>query len=99
MELSQQLVQQVWDNARAVLGNDPNTWRKDECGAWMKRNHYQNHDSEFGWKIENVSPGGPDEPSNLRAIHWQNEFDRASGHAHCRITADPDGIANKQPGA
>ena len=58
MVYSKEIADQVWENARAMPDKDPTEWRKDECGAWIKREHYGNNTSEFGWKIERVSPGG-----------------------------------------
>ncbi|KAB2921718.1 MAG: HNH endonuclease [Bacteroidetes bacterium] len=32
-------------------------------------------ESQFGWEIDHIVPvscGGTDEPSNLQALHWEN---------------------------
>jgi hypothetical protein len=92
---SEDIVQSVWQKARVIADVDPTEWRKDECGAWIRRIHYEHSNSEFGWKIVNVSLGGPDELTKLRALHWQNRYDWALGQAHCKVTADSGGIANK----
>jgi hypothetical protein len=88
MELSEELVQQVWENARATSDQDPRHWRKDECGAWMRREHYGHTYSEFDWKIDNASIGGADVAENLRAFHHANSYDRAERRPHCHVTAD-----------
>lgn len=92
MFYSTEIVERIWEKGRAVPEQDPATWRKDECGAWMRREHYAREDSEYGWKIVNVSPGGPDIPENLRPFHFQNSFDLGANRAKCRITADQRGI-------
>lgn len=92
MKLRENMVQQVWDKGRATPDRDPTEWRKDECGAWMHRPEYGNERSEFGWKIENVTPGGADEIDNLRPFHHDNGFDRPAGKARCHVTADREGI-------
>ena len=95
MVFDEEVVRNVWESTRASSNQDPLTWRKDECGAWIKRAQYGNEDSEFGWRIVNVLPGGPDELPNLRAFHFGNYFDAATGWAHCKVVAESEGIANK----
>lgn len=93
MEFSDDIVQRVWERGRAIGERDPTEWRQDECGAWIRRGHYGSPSSEFGWKIDNVTPGGPaDNPDHLRPFHRDNTFDRGAGRTHCRVTADRDGV-------
>lgn len=97
MTFSEAMIEQVWDvKGRAVPGEDPGMWRKDECGAWIRRSHYGNHESEFGWEIAHIHPGGPDEVANLRVLQWENHLAGGTGHVICCVTADHDGIANKR---
>lgn len=96
MEYSEGLIQDVWEKARATGDQDRGTWRKDECGAWMRREHYGRTQSEFGWKIENVSDGEPETLRNLRPFNCANGFDRANGRAHCRVTADLAHVATPE---
>jgi hypothetical protein len=93
MECSEQLMQQVWEKARANTDTSPDLWREDECGAWINRRHYGDTDSDFGWKIVNVSAGGPDTLENLRAFHHRNVYDTGGQHAKCHVTADRTGVA------
>jgi hypothetical protein len=92
MAYSEETVQRVWEKARAMPERDPLEWRQDECGAWIQRPQYGSGSAEFGWKIENVSPGHPDEPENLRPFHRDNAFDRALGKSRCHVVADRDNI-------
>jgi hypothetical protein len=92
MGFSEELIQQVWDRARAGNDVDAATWREDECGAWIGRHQYGEQDAEFGWTILNVSGGGPDVLENLRAFHHSNAFDPANGHAKCRVSANRDSV-------
>jgi hypothetical protein len=93
MEYSEQLIQQVWEEARANADINADLWREDECGAWINRRHYDDTDSDFGWKIVNVSAGGPDTPENLRVFHHRNAYDTGGQHAKCHVTADRTGLA------
>ena len=92
MEFDDETVQSVWEKGRATNDKDSTEWRKDECGAWIRRDQYGNQVSEFGWKIENVASGTPQTIENLRPFQHENSFDRATGQQHCRITADREGM-------
>ncbi len=92
MPFSDEMIQQVWEKGRATLDQNSAIWREDECGAWMRREHYGNKRSEYGWMIENVSTGGADILENLRPFHHQNTFDRANHQAKCHVTADRTGL-------
>lgn len=96
MPFSDVIIQQVWEKGRATFDQDGTMWRKDECGAWMNRAQYGNEHSEYGWKIENVSVGGPDIIENLRPFHRHNTFDTANQQAKCHITADRTGLEARE---
>jgi hypothetical protein len=88
MTHSKEVVAKVWQHARVMTDLDPETWRQDECGAWIRREHYAREDSEFGWRIVNVSVGGLDSVENLRPLQHANSYDRAGQRAHCKVRAD-----------
>lgn len=92
MAYSEELIQQVWEKARVLPDQDPVEWRQDECGAWLKRQAYNQGIADHGWVIVNTSPGGPDTLENLRPLHCGNTFDLATGKAHCHVTADRSGV-------
>lgn len=88
MAFSNEMVARVWEKARGTTELSTETWRKDECGAWINCEQYGHEHSDFGWKIVNVSVGGPDVLENLRPFHHANGYDHARPHARCRVTAD-----------
>ena len=96
MPFSDAIIKQVWEKGRTMFDQDGVIWRKDECGAWMHRAQYGNEHSEYGWKIENVSVGGPDIVENLRPLHRQNIFDTANHRAKCHVTADRTGLGARE---
>lgn len=96
MEFSDEMIQAIWEKGRALSDLDPTEWRQDQCGAWIHRSHYNNVNSEFGWKIRNVIPGGGNELDNLQPFHWNNTFDLENGQPQCRVTADRSGVAPGQ---
>ncbi|MEM1442640.1 MAG: hypothetical protein AAGF67_09875 [Verrucomicrobiota bacterium] len=46
-----EVIENVWGFAETVPGNDPDLWRKDEWGNWIRRIDYGRRESEFGWEI------------------------------------------------
>lgn len=56
MAFSEETIQQVWEKATPVAGNDPAVWRQDQCKAWIGRRFYGNRNSEYGWEIDHIVP-------------------------------------------
>ncbi len=91
MEWTHEQKSAVWNNAEQISSNDPNKFRKDQCGAWINWSEYGNRNSQYGWEIDHINPvshGGNDNVSNLRALHWQNNASRGDGRLTCAITSD-----------
>jgi hypothetical protein len=88
-----ELIEAVWAHGRVMPEADGAHWRQDSCGAWIRREHFGREDGDFGWKLEKITAGGPDTAESLRPYHWRNDYDVATGHAHCRIMADRSGVA------
>ena len=90
MSFSEETIQKVWEKGRVVTDLDANVWRKDDCKAWIRRNHYGERGSEYGWEIDHIkleSEGGGDELSNLRPLQWENNAARQAGHPPCVVTS------------
>jgi hypothetical protein len=96
MQLDEDMIQKVWQKGRGAADRAAAEWRTDECGAWMHRAQYGNADSEYGWKIQNVSAGAANTVENLRPFHKANSFDVANRKPHCHVTADRAGLAPTQ---
>ena len=100
MAFSEKVIQDVWEKGTIVANNDPQKWRKDQCGAWISRSKYGNRESQYGWEIDHISPGGGDYLSNLRPLQWQNNVDKSDGRLKGYITAkgteNVDNCPNRQ---
>ncbi|HUI31944.1 MAG TPA: HNH endonuclease signature motif containing protein [Candidatus Acidoferrales bacterium] len=87
MAFSEEEIQKVWNDGKAVAGYDPDVWRKDQCGAWIHRMQYGNRKSDYGWEIDHISPGGPDTKDNLRPLQWQNNLSKSDSRLGCKVTS------------
>lgn len=98
IQLSNDTIWDVWSKGEIFAGNDPVLWRRDACGAWIFRSHYQRKDSEYGWVIDRINPLKDDDTdtiSNLRPIQWENTIRKADGTIECHVTST--GIHNDKP--
>ena len=87
----EKIISDVWAKGQVVGSNNPDEYRKDECGAWMYFSHYSNRNSQYGWEIDHiefvdhVASGGL---INLRPLQWQNNACKGSGELACIVTAN-----------
>lgn len=88
MGSDEETVDAVWTKGRSVDNNEPDVWRKDECGAWIQRDKYGDRNSEYGWEIDHTSPDGGDSVSNLRPLQWKNNLDKSDGRLKCNVKAN-----------
>ena len=84
--MEEDAIQRVWNKGRAIVSYDPNVWRKDDCGAWINRNHYGNRDSKYGWEIDHIKPNEDDTLSNLRPLQWENNLAKSDGKSVCVVS-------------
>ncbi|MGI6521043.1 MAG: HNH endonuclease [Fermentimonas sp.] len=88
MTIDDKTIQAVWEKGQIVSGRDSKVWRKDQCGALIKRDEYGNRGSKHGWEIDHITPsskGGSDAPSNLRPLQWENNATRQDGRLTCPV--------------
>ena len=72
------IIKDIWEKATVISGYDPNIWRKDFAGAWIRRDFYGMHNN-YGWAIDHIKPinkGGGNERTNLQPLHWRNDMSK-----------------------
>jgi hypothetical protein len=92
--LTEELLQQVWEKAEAVKGYDASKYRKDVCGAWIIRSQHGKTLNLYGWSIDLIIPierGGTYEIENLRAVQWQNALSKEGGKIVCKVRSADNG--------
>ena len=91
MKYSDEIIKRTWEKGRASSYLDSSEWRQDQCGAWILRDKYGYHNSEYGWEICSMVPGDFRE-ENLRPYHCQNISNINHSRIQCHVTADRSGI-------
>jgi len=97
IQLSPDDIWSIWSKGEIFAGNDPVFWRRDPCGAWIFRSHYNRKDSEYGWVIDriNLDDSNTDLVSNCRPVQWRNTRRNPDGSIECQVTST--GIHNDKP--
>ena len=93
MPFNEKIIRDVWAKGQVVGSNNPDEYRKDECGAWMYFSHYSNRNSQYGWEIDHikfVDHVASKDLNNLRPLQWQNNICKGSGELACIITANKE---------
>lgn len=77
-----ELVQQVWEKATIIGGENKDKIRKDACGKKIERSLYGKTQNS-GWEIDHIKPvakGGGDELGNLQPLFWETNREKSDTH-------------------
>ena len=96
-QFTEEQIEAVWQKAFIQPNNDPNVFRKDYAGAWIRRDQYGDRTAVYGWEIDHckpVSKGGTDEIDNLYPLHWENNAQKADDYPKWQLKLTSDGNHN-----
>jgi hypothetical protein len=86
----------IWEKAISVPGYDPDIWRKDFAGAWIRKDSY-GMQTKYGWEVDHLRPlskGGDNNEDNLIALHWQNNRTKGGDYPIFNTSITSDGNRN-----
>lgn len=55
-DFSDDIIEQVWQRAKIVANNNPDVFRQDYAGAWIRRDQYGQKNAKYGWEIDHCKP-------------------------------------------
>ena len=87
----------AWEKALKVEGIDSGLFRKDACGAWIRKDLYGEKEDPFGWDIDLVFPkrlGGKPILENVRALNSKNIISKGNDYPSYRGIFTSEGIDN-----
>ena len=93
-DFDKEVINNVWKKAIIVNGVDPNIWRKDYAGAWIKKSEYGNCKSDFGWEIDHQKPvaeKGTDNLYNLVPLQWENNRSKGDNYPRWNTVVSSNG--------
>ena len=88
----------IWNKAKNVSDN-PDIWRKDVAGAWIRRDCYgkTNEETNYGWEVDHIKPlsrGGKTELANLRPLQHANNRSKSDDYPVWTSTVTSNGDHN-----
>ena len=75
LDFTEDEINAVWDKDSKQQSNNPDVFRKDYAGAWIRRDDYVKRDKPYGWEIDHFKPLkkiGTYDIDNLYSFHWKN---------------------------
>lgn len=72
----------VWEKAKPLLKMETTMWRIDKYGKAIKRTEY-GKTTQYGWEVDHILPvakGGGDNLSNLQALQWEINRQKADNY-------------------
>ena len=96
-EFTSEQIEQVWQKALIAPNNNPNVFRKDYAGAWIRRDQYGDRNAVYGWEIDHCKPeslGGTDDLANLYPLHWRNNVKKNNDYPEWQTILTSEGVNN-----
>lgn len=87
----------AWRKARVIEGYDPDIFRKDACGAWIRKDMFRQPNNMYGWDVDLIFPkvlGGSTAECNLRALNCKNLESKGNDYPSYNAVLTADGNKN-----
>jgi len=97
MDSVDEYIPYMWEKAKIVEGFDPNLFRKDACGAWIRRDMFGIESNMYGWNADIIFPlimGGSVRLENVRALNCRNINSKGNDYPSYHAVYTSDGIKN-----
>lgn len=95
-DLTKEEIEAVWQKATIVPNNNPNVYRQDYAGAWIKRDEYGKR-SEYGWEADHLIPlsqGGTYDLDNLYPLQYENNRKKSDNYPKWQTEVSAQGVHN-----
>lgn len=102
-KLSTENKDKVWSKASIIDGYDSQKIRKDDCGAWIAYDMFENRNSIFGWEIDHIYPKAKlmakdadlediNNIQNLRPLNYMNNDSKGMDYPtyHAKVISNGD---------
>ena len=77
-------INNAWENAKKVRGQNPNLYRQDPYGNKMFKPSYGKQ-SEMGWELDHKNPkakGGSNLQRNHQALQWKTNREKSNKYPY-----------------
>lgn len=96
-DFTEEQIEQVWQKAKVAANNNPDVFRQDYAGAWIRRDQYGKRNEKYGWEIDHCQPkgeGGTDYIGNLYPLHWRNNVSKGDDYPSWKTVLTSNGNKN-----
>ena len=94
--LTEKEIEEVWQKANIIPNNNPNVYRQDYAGAWIRRDQY-GIQSEYGWEVDHIRPlclDGTYEMGNMLPLQHQNNAKKGDNYPRWQTEVSAEGNHN-----
>lgn len=87
----------AWEKAKKVKGYDASLFRKDACGAWIRKDLFGDTANMYGWGVDLVFPrvrGGKPVGENVRALNSRNLASKGRDYPSYKAVVTAEGTDN-----
>lgn len=89
-------IEAAWQKAESQPNNNPDVFRKDYAGAWIRRDQY-GRQTDYGWEIDHIRPLASDgsyDITNLEPMQWENNRHKGDDYPKWNTCKSSNGTVN-----